>query len=381
MDKVQERVQALIDDFIARDDERGLQVAAYYNGKQIVDAWGGLADAHTGRPVDGNTLFTVWSVSKGISATAIHVLVDRGIVDYDTPVATWWPEFAVNGKDTITLRQIMAHTAGLPQMPDGTSAEDTCDWALMTSRIAQLTPAWKPGTAMGYHAFTYGWLVGEVGRRTDGRPFARIVQDELCRPLGIDSLFLGIPDDVEPRVARLELKSPAGDELAPEEAPPALDSLAMRSLGPLATMSGPDWANRPDVRRASIPGAGGIMNARAIARVYAALAAGEVDGVRLLTPERIKLASALHYAGPDFMGGGMHHKALGYHLGETGSAMSQRQSCFGHSGAGGSYGFADPEYGLSFGICKTRLVNAAPGADAATVIASAIRQTLGIPEA
>lgn len=123
------------------------------------------------------------------------------------------------------------------------------------------------------------------------------------------------------------------------------------------------------------------MNARAIARVYAALASGQVDGVRLLPPERIKLASALQYAGPDFMGGGMHHKAHGYHLGEPGSAMSEWQVCFGHAGAGGSYGFADPEYGLSFGICKTRMVNAEPGTDAATVIARAIRETLGIPEA
>jgi CubicO group peptidase (beta-lactamase class C family) len=235
---------------------------------------------------------------------------------------------------------------------------------------------------MGYHALTYGWLVGEVARRADGRPFAQIVQDELCRPLGITSLFLGIPDDVEPRVARIEAKSPEEDQLPPaEEQRPPLDSLIMRSIGPLATMSGPDWANRADVRRACIPGAGGIMNARSIARVYAALASGEVDGVRLLTPERIKLASALQYAGPDFMGGGMHHKALGYHLGETGSVMSERRSCFGHAGAGGSYGFADPEYGLSFGICKTRMVDAAPGTGAAMVIACAIRETLGIPEA
>jgi CubicO group peptidase (beta-lactamase class C family) len=376
MHEAQARTQALIDDFIARDIESGLQVAAYHNGEQIVDAWGGTADATTRSSVDGDTLFTVWSVTKGISATAIHILADRGILDYDTPVARYWPEFAVNGKEQITLRQLLAHTAGLPQMPDGTTAEDTCDWELMTGRLAELAPAWEPGTAMGYHALTYGWLVGEVGRRADGRPFAQIVQDEICRPLGIDSLFLGIPDEVEPRVAMLEAAPPP----AADQRPP-LDSLVMRSIGPLATMSGPEWANRPDVRRACIPGAGGIMNARAIARIYAALASSEVDGVRLLTPERIRQASALQYEGPDVMAGGMHRKALGYHVGDRNSTMSERLACFGHAGAGGSYGFADPEYGLSFGICKTRMVDAAPGADAATIIARAIRECLRIPEA
>ncbi len=375
MQNVQTRVQLLIDDFIARDVERGLQVAAYHHGKQIVDAWGGSADASTSQPVGADTLFTVWSVTKGVAATAIHILADRGMLDYDTPVAAYWPEFAANGKHKITLRQIMAHSAGIPQMPDGTTAEDTCDWELMTSRLAELAPVWEPGTAMGYHALTYGWLVGEVARRVDGRPFARIVQEEICRPLGIDSLFLGISDGVEPRVATIE----ANPSPTPAQ-PPPLDSLVMRSLGPLATMPGAEWANRHDVRRASIPGAGGIMNARAIARHYAALASDEVDGVRLLTPERIRQASELQYAGPDCMTGGMHHKGLGYHLGEKQSTMSERQACFGHAGAGGSYGFADPEYEFSFGICKTRMVDAAPGTGAATIIARAIRECLGISE-
>jgi CubicO group peptidase (beta-lactamase class C family) len=376
MQEVQARVQALIDDFIDRDVERGVQVAAYHNGRLIVDAWGGLADAATGREVDGETLFTVWSVTKGITATAIHILADRGMLDYDTPVVTYWPEFGVNGKEHITLRHILAHTAGLPQMPEGVTEADTCDWEMMTRRIAELTPVWEPGTAMGYHAMTYGWLAGEVARRVDGRPFAQIVHEEICRPLGIDTLFLGITDEVEPRVARLEVRP---SQVVGQELPPP-DSLIMRSLGPLATMPSDVWANRPDVRRATIPAAGGIMNARAVARHYAALASGEIDGVRLLTPERIRLASALQYAGPDVMSGGMHHKALGYHLGEAQSTMSERQSCFGHAGAGGSYGFADPDYGLSFGLCKTRMVDSAPGTDAATVIAREIRAALDIPE-
>ena len=234
MQEVQARVQALIDDFIDRDVERGLQVAAYHNGKLIVDAWGGLADAATGRAVDGDTLFTVWSVTKGITATALHILADRGMLDFDRPVATYWPEFGVNGKQNITLRHIMSHTAGLPQMPEGATAADTCDWELMTSRIAELTPVWEPGTAMGYHALTYGWLAGEVARRVDGRPFAQIVQDEICRPLDIDALFLGIPDEVEPRVATLE----AGPSQTSEQELPPPDSLVMRSVGPLTGKSG-----------------------------------------------------------------------------------------------------------------------------------------------
>lgn len=208
MTYLQTRVQTLLDQFVERDVERGLQVAAYLNGELVVDAWAGIADPATGRPVDGETLFTVWSAGKGVAATVIHLLVERGLLGYDTLVASVWPAFGTHGKQAITVQHVLTHTAGIPQIPEGVSPAELLDWETMCQRITELAPLWPPGTATGYHAMTYGWLVGEVARRVDGRPFAQIVQQEICEPLGISSLFFGIPDRVEPRVAVLEEVAP-----------------------------------------------------------------------------------------------------------------------------------------------------------------------------
>ncbi len=375
MQDVQARVQRLIDDLVDRDVERGLQVAAYLNGELVVDAWAGVADASTGRPVDGDTLFTVWSVTKGVAATAIHVLADRGQLDYDTPIAEYWPEFGVNGKQRITLRHALTHTSGIPQMPENLEPEDVINWDRMCRAIAELRPLWEPGTATGYHAMTYGWVVGEVARRVDGRPIERIIQDEICAPLGIASLFLGIPDEVEPRVAMLE-SAPLPEP--PPQLPP--DALVTRTV-PTWRQPAHPWANHPATRRASLPASGGIMNARAIARHYAALACGgQLDGVQILAPERVKIASALQVEAIDLVFGTLARRALGYHLGEPLSPMSERITAFGHAGMGGSFGFADPEYRFAFGLTKTRMVEGPPEQRAAYLVAREVRAALGIPE-
>src|SRR5262249_30235725 len=152
----------------------------------------GLADSATGRKVDGDTLFVVFSCTKGITATVIHQLAERGLLDYDAPVAGYWPEFARNGKGGITVRQLLTHAAGVPQIPESLTPDNMSDWERVCRAVADLTPLWEPGTKIGYHAVTYGWILGEVARRADGRPFGQIVQEEICRPLGIDSLFVGI---------------------------------------------------------------------------------------------------------------------------------------------------------------------------------------------
>src|SRR4051794_17441785 len=203
--KAQAAVQAAIDRLVAEDQEQGLQVAAYLDGELIVDAWSGVADPATGRPVDGDTLFVVFSTTKGITATVIHLLAERGQLDYDRPVALYWPEFAANGKGGITVRHALTHSAGIPQMPDGMQPADMCDWDGICRSIAALTPIWEPGTRTGYHALTYGWILGEVARRVDGRPIARIVREDICAPLGIADLYFGILDDVVPRVAPMEV--------------------------------------------------------------------------------------------------------------------------------------------------------------------------------
>ncbi len=276
---VQASIQALLDELTATDAERGLQVAVYCDGDLVVDAWAGVADPATGQRVDGETLFTVFSTTKGIAATVIHLLADRGLVTYDTPIARYWPEFGVHGKEQLTLRHALTHRAGIPQMPDGVGPVEMCDWDTMCRGIADLAPLWEPGTVSCYHALTYGWILGEVARRVDGRPFGQLIQDEICTPLGITSLFVGLPAAVEDRVAPLEVSPDAVASLAelPSSSADPLSPamLSLRAVPP-ALLPLHTVFNREDVRRACIPAAGGIMNARALARHYAALASGEI---------------------------------------------------------------------------------------------------------
>ncbi|MGI8858017.1 MAG: serine hydrolase domain-containing protein, partial [Thermomicrobiales bacterium] len=372
MTDVQARVQAMLDDLVGREVERGVQVAAYRNGEMIVDAWAGVADPATGRTVDGETLFTVFSSTKGVTSTVIHLLAERGALDYDDPIVTYWPEFGAHGKEGITIRQTLTHTAGIPQRGSGGAAE--YDWEGMCRDIAALTPVWEPGTRMGYHAGTFGWILGEVARRADGRPIDRIVAEDVCRPLGITSLFFGIPDAVEPRVATLE------NDVSIDRAPDApADSLIARAMPNSKTYA--MRFNLPEVRRAVHPAGGGIMNARALAHHYAALIGDGVDGVRLLSPERVRLATALQIEGKDATLQRFVRRALGYMLGTPGSTMSNRVTAFGHAGYGGSIGFADPEYGLTFALAKNRLAFNLPGTGTVDKVAQTVRDALGIPEA
>lgn len=373
-------VQQLLDELIESGAEVGLQAAAYVDGQLAVDAWAGVADRADGTPVDGDTLFTSWSTTKGWAATCLHILADRGAVDYDAPVATYWPEFAANGKEGVTVRHVLAHTAGLPAMPDDVTPEMICDWEAMCAALAAMPPLWEPGTQTGYHAWTFGWLVGEIVHRAGGTPIERFVQDELCAPLGITGFYLGLPPSVDPsvddaRVATLEHGPAAAN--APE--PTDLGPRAMpESITNAATL------NRADVRRACIPGAGGLMSARAIARHYAMLAErGTLDGVRILSPERIDTMRALQTDAYDLVAGRRIRKGMGYQLGgETAdgaeSEMGRSGREFGHTGLGGSIGFADPEQRLAFGLTKTLLVDEPDKAKLTrTRVAAVIRDKLG----
>jgi|KBSSwiStaDraftv2_1062776.scaffolds.fasta_scaffold46599_3 CubicO group peptidase (beta-lactamase class C family) len=368
----QARVQVVVDQLVGSGVEAGLQVAAYLDRDLIVDAWAGVADAATGRKVGGETLFGVFSCGKGVLATAIHILADRGKLEYDTPVTRYWPEFAANGKDRITVRNVMSHMAGIPALPEGSTVEDLLDWDRMCGRIAELTPIWEPGTRTGYHARTYGYVLGEVVRRVDGRRINRFIREEISQPLGIDSMYFGIPDEVIPRVANLE----SGPPLASAPAPEPIAALVFPPNLPAT----PEVFNRSDVRRACIPSSNGIMNARALARHYAALAcAGELDGVRLMSAERIGIATMLQTEDRDLVIGRSIRKGLGYFLGgDPLSATGARHSAFGHAGSGGSIGFADPDHRFALALLKTRLVTAEPGEDAAYLVAREARAALGL---
>lgn len=370
----QERVQAILDELAKSGAEQGLQAAAYLDGELVVDAWSGVADPATGRPVDGETLFTVFSVTKGVTATLAHILAERGALDYDAPVARYWPEFGAAGKAGVTVRHALAHLAGVPQMPAGIDAAAICDWDGMCAAIAAQPPLWEPGTRTAYHAYTWGWIVGEITRRIDGRPVGQMVQEEICRPLGIDSLFFGITNEAEARVAPLE----EGGWLAMQHTLPP-EAMLLQAI-PLAVTPSAEVHNRPDVRRAVIPAGGGIMNARAIARHYAALVGDGVDGVRLLTPERVRIATELQTGEADAVLGTPIRKGLGYFLGGPASPMGDRISAFGHPGVGGAIGFADPEYRFTFALAKNRLTVDPPERSPANLTARAVREALGIPE-
>jgi len=369
-----EIVQPLIDDLVLSGEEVGLQVAAYVDGELVVDAWAGVADEATGRPVAGDTLFTSWSTTKGFVATCLHLLADRGQIAYDAPIAQYWPEFAANGKERVTVRHALTHTAGVPQLPADVTPEMMTDWEAMCAAIAAHAPLWAPGTKVGYHAWTFGWLIGELVRRVDGRPLAQFAQEELCRPLGISDFYLGIPDSVEARVAPLRQESDPFANVLP-------DDLVLQIMPPQVTTAA--VVNRPDFRRASIPGGGGIMNARAIARHYVLLAGhGMVDGVRLLSQARIDLIRACQTTGIEGFMGGSSRFGLGYGLGGALAegadiAMGSTGGEFGHGGNGGSLGFADPARKLSFGLTKNLMkYGTDPRQSTAYKVAEVIRQQL-----
>jgi CubicO group peptidase (beta-lactamase class C family) len=375
------RVQSAVEQAIGRG-EIGVQVAAYLDGKLVIDVWGGIADKESGRVVDGDTLFPVFSATKGVASTALHMQVERGFLSYDDPIVKYWPEFGVHGKDRATVRHALTHSVGVPGMPDGTTPEQMCDWDWMCRSIAGLKPEWEPGTKHGYHAYTFGWLVGELVRRTDlkRRPFGQYVQDEICAPLGIRSLWLGIPDDVEPRIARLQNMPPP-----PPGAPaPPPDALILRAIPPHLGVN-QEIFGRPDVRRSCHPGAGGIMNARSLARHYAMHAnGGELDGVRLLSAGRIDQIRALQSDAQDQVIPSAYRRGLGYWLGgeplngNTG-VIGRNPQAFGHPGAGGAIGWADPDAGLAVAITKNRMHGAAtPGDNPLVAIADTVREVLGV---
>jgi CubicO group peptidase (beta-lactamase class C family) len=359
-------MQEILNAAVSRGDERGLQLTAYLDGKLVVDICAGYLDADHKHPVTPDTLFPVFSVTKGMCATIIHMLVERGIISYETPIAQVWPEFAAEGKSGITVRHALNHTAGLQNMPSNIGYAEMCSWDAICARIAAMAPVSPPGAQMVYHAITFGFILGEVARRVTGQPFADLLQKQIADPLHITSMYCGIPEDIDSRIAILE------EIFDPGATPSSVDDGAARPvpawLMPLHTMM-----NRPDARRACIPASNGIMNARSIARHYAALLPGGVDGVKLLPPARVRLVTQRQYpSGPQE---NPPRIALGYFVGGENSEFGSRANAFGHGGYGGSTGFTDPEYKLAVGFTKNLYSKrAAHGA-----ILNALRAALKIP--
>jgi CubicO group peptidase (beta-lactamase class C family) len=337
--------------------EAGVQVAAYVGDHQIVDAWIGPFDpnAPDGPQVDGSTLFPVFSVTKIITATAIHLQAEGGLLSYSDPISTYWPEFGCNGKEGITIAHVLAHQSGIPQMPAGVTAELMCDWDWMIEQVANFTPLFGPGEKSAYQSLVFGWILGEVVRRTDAqhRDFGRFVRDEITTPLGGHDVWLGLPTSELQRAAVLTSELPT--EPLPEEAEIA-ELTRPQAVAPDAPVH-----NRTDVRQACLPGAGAIGSARACVRVVAMLAnGGELDGVRLLAPERVRSFTVprpeVEELDPVLFGGRPVPRPVGVGgLWLGGTVMGTGPAVLSHGGSGTSVAFADLDSKLSVCIFHNRM--------------------------
>ena len=320
--------------------EVGASLAVSLDGASVVDLWAGHADEERKRPWERDTIVNVASTTKGMTALCAHILADRGLLDFNAPVARYWPEFAQAGKESLPVRYLLTHQAGLTRLEKELPQDAMLDWELMVRTLERQAPSWEPGTKQGYHAITFGWLVGEVVRRVSGKSVGTFLRDEVTSPLGVDFL-IGFGPEEDHRVADT-IRDP---EPVRRSWPPA------------------GWPrNERAYRAAEIPAANGHTNARALARIYGALArGGEVDGVRLLRPEAVRRAAEEQANGIDETLGVPTHRTLGFMLRFIEFGDVRPASAFGHAGAGGSQGFADPEARLGFGYAMNRRLSPAPG--------------------
>jgi CubicO group peptidase (beta-lactamase class C family) len=276
-------VREALEDNLASGEELGASVHVDLDGETVVDLWGGWRDEGRTTPWTEDTITNVWSSTKTVTSLAALVLVERGLLDPYAPVATYWPEFAAAGKERVEVRHLMAHTSGVSGWDKPFTVEDMYDWESATARLAGQAPWWEPGTASGYHASDQGHLVGEVVRRITGTPLKQFVAEELAGPLGAD-LQIGAREQDWGRNADVVPPPPLPFDLA---ALPADSPVVRTFTGPVADAS---KANTPGWRRADMGALNGHANARSLARVLSVVSrGGEVDGVRLLSPETIEV--------------------------------------------------------------------------------------------
>ncbi|WP_109006111.1 serine hydrolase domain-containing protein [Streptomyces rishiriensis] len=349
-------VRAAFEENFREREDLGAAVAVRVGGQTVVDLWGGWADAARTRPWERDTLVNVWSTTKGPTALCAHLLADRGQLDLDAPVARYWPEFSAAGKSSVLVRHLLSHRAGLAGLREPCSLAEMYDWELTTARLAAMEPWWEPGTQSGYHALTYGFLVGEVVRRITGLHLGEYLHQEITGPLGI-AFTIGLPEKETGRVAELISTSAmtASERAAFAELPPvALASLA----NPVVTAAD---ANTPEWRAAHIPAANGHGTARAVAALYGIFAhRGIADGGRVLSAQAVERAREGQGAGFDLVASvtGFGHDtelALGMWLSGPDAHYGPNPRAFGHDGTGGSFGLADPEADVSLGYVVNRM--------------------------
>ncbi len=355
----------LLDAFVENfesDDELGASLAIEIAGETVVDVWGGVADARTMRPWQRDTIGVVFSNTKAATALCVHLLQDEGLLDIDQPVSHYWPEFAQQGKGDVTVRMLLDHSAGLPALRDALPDGAAFDWGQMTERLAAEAPFWRPGTSVGYHGLTFGWLVGEVVRRVSEVSLGRFFRQRVAEPLGMD-FWIGLPEAEEPRVAPIVPAPPAPQprnrfEQAVGSDPQSISARYFRNTGGWR----PSGFNSRTGHAAEIGAAGGIANARALARMYSALAqGGEYAGRRLLGRDTLMRAAEVSSATnedlcllvPTRFAAGFMRSMNNQRRGMDSASFGR--DAFGHVGAGGSLGFAAPSHQLGFGYSMNRM--------------------------
>ena len=321
-----QRVEELFHDQIQQGIHPGAVLAVYRHSKQVLDLHGGLADAESGKRVEPDTMFVLYSSTKPLAAICMHILWERGQLQWDEPVADRWPEFAQNGKAGVTIRHILTHRGGFPDTPSELSWDKWQDWDFVVRAMENAAPIYEPGKVIAYHPRNFGWVIAELVRRIDGRPFRQFLQEEITGPLGMQDTFVGLPASLESRVSK-------------EHAMEDCDRPAMVST-----------YNKPEVHLAVHPAGGGITTARDLAKFYAMMAGGgALNGTRILKPDTVSEVTELQSEGMDHTLERNVSRSLGLALGDIrmGGADNVTIKSFGHGGAGTSVGWADPDAGLA----------------------------------
>ena len=345
---------AFADNFRTRGDV-GAACTVYVRGRLVVDLWAGLADRRSGLPWTEDTAAVIFSCSKGVVALCVCMLVERGMLAFDRPIATWWPEFAAHGKDAITLRDALSHRAGLAALDADLSRADVIAWTPVIEAIEAQRPRHQPAAGHLYHAMTYGWIVGEVIRRVTGRTPGGFLQDTLVGPLALRA-WIGLPDHVRSAVAWME--PPLPDEDSPMAREAALVADASVDVARSVTMSGAfpfpaqeGWVtfNDPQLQAAEIPAANGIATARSLARLYAGCVSA-IDGPPLIRSDVLADAMTVRSAGPQLSGmpDDGARWGTGFQLASPPSQPMLGPASFGHAGAGGQLAFGDVEHEVGF---------------------------------
>ncbi len=351
---------------LSSGQEIGAAIAVYRDGRKVVDLWGGYRNGNTRAPWQQDTLVNVFSTTKGIASLAVAVAASRGYLSYDAKVTDYWPEFTQAGKEAVTVRQLLAHQAGLPVVKPPLTLQELADPPKMSAKLAAQVPAWTPGTRHGYHGITLGWYEGELIRRTDpaGRSLGRFFAEEIAGPLGLD-LYIGLPDSVDrDRVAHLDAWSFPELLLHLNTMPPRFVlalfnpfDLAAPSLLFAEGIKTPEAFNRDELRVVEMPAVNGTATARSIAKLYGSAATGGAElGLTEATLEGLHkpalpptkgLRDKVLHVDTTF--------SLGFNKPIPLCMFGSSDNAFGTPGAGGSFGFADPDTGIGYGYVMNKL--------------------------